>query len=183
MRSTILPLKGRGFFVNEDKMSIMGIDLGLKTTGICIIGDIFFNDPNILYYADCIKYNGKLEYKERIERIIKISNSIIKRIYENKIGYVFVENYAYGAPFRMSLMGELGGKVCCDIYATYGILPVMVPVMEARKVVLGKGYREKKDVRRVLKKLKGFDIDDDNIVDACIIALYGLQKIKKDVNE
>jgi len=121
---------------------VLGLDLSLTATGLVLMaGDWDGNWSSI--------HRGKLEPKiprdatenERIERIVKISNSVLAFAKDHRPTHLVVEQYAMrSVPGRSHThaIGELGGLVKAALRHALGLSIVAVAPATARKLLLGK---------------------------------------------
>ncbi len=151
-------------------MFIVGLDLSLTATGICVID----HNGNVIKTAvvgSSLKRTARV--KEKVERLIEIATKIVNTvngfIEDGVKPHVSIENYAFAARGAQNDLGELHGVVKSQLWLGCTIEPVMVPTLSARKTVFGKGNIPKKDVLPTLDK-SGKTFYDHNIADAYVVA-------------
>lgn len=116
-------------------MKVLGLDLSLRATGVCIL------EPA---QADRVKITTHLLKREKvsgilpsIERLISITNDIIDIIDKNKILVVIIEAPAKNQKWQAAAIGELHGVVKAEIYKRFGIVPLVEQATKLRKHVIG----------------------------------------------
>jgi len=147
----------------------VGLDLSLTGTGLVVIdkdGDI--NVQRTLGYGLTVESTER----EHLERYMYIATEIVdamKALPERP--RVVIEHYAFGRNYSSSVtaLAELRGVVKSQIWLVFQLVPVIITVGEARKVVLGKGNIAKAAVLTVLRG-RGLTVGDHNIADAYVIA-------------
>tara|TARA_Y100000310_G_scaffold267782_1_gene279977 strand:- start:10895 stop:11359 length:465 start_codon:yes stop_codon:yes gene_type:complete len=150
-------------------MIVMGIDLALVNTGICVLNN-------------GVKYNGTFitsKEDEDIIRSIQIANNIISLIKKYNVEFVGIENYPYHSyPF---------GNYSYRIGETVGVVKYllnqndiewrMVAIRAHKKLFTGNGGAKKEDMMERVIKLYGIMMNQHE-ADACSIAYYITQKQK-----
>jgi crossover junction endodeoxyribonuclease RuvC len=153
-------------------MVILGLDISLTGTGICVLDTSLSKKPN----SDNFIYFNTIDTKkqfgmQRIEYIRKNINSILD---EYQPDLVVIEGYAYGAKGRAVFdLGEIGGVVRHLCYSK-GFSYKEVPPTVLKKFVTNNGKADKEEVMLVLESRYGRIFQDDNQADAMGLCLYGL---------
>ena len=145
-------------------MKIMGLDLSLTSTGICMGDD------------NCVAYHS---YDEDTDRLRDIRDFVIGLCIENDVKCVVMEGYSFGSRNRAHALGELGGvmKVAFDeAWIPY----VVVPPTSRAKFATGRGNAGKAEVVsavsfRTQRSWSGKGIDDR--IDAWVLREMGLQRL------
>lgn len=156
-------------------MRVMGLDLSLTSTGVCITEE----GKDILLTK--VKTNSSESWFDRISRII---TTILSYANEYKVEHITIENYSYGSSQGRELLGELHGVVMynleCEGYTYRKISPTQV-----KQFGCGRGQAPKRPadkakstwaktwvVEEINKRYdKAFRLADNDICDAYIIAL------------
>lgn len=86
---------------------------------------------------------------------------------------VVMENYAFGASFRVAQLAELGGVVRYELAKQASHHPVMVSPSTLKKFLTGAGNSDKNQVLKEVYKRYGVDLPDDNMADAFGLAKFG----------
>lgn len=155
-------------------MIYVGVDQSYTDTGICAIKD----DEPFLFYN--IK-GGNLREGNRLSYFFNCINNFLELLREKDCYTIMgLEDYAYGAKFRVASSGELGGLFKLAAYEKR--VPLFVyPIKSHRVKTLGKGKfgRNSKEIKQlVLQKINdkfGLDLDNHNLADAVSIA-WALKK-------
>ena len=145
-------------------MNILGLDLSLTSTGVCI-GD----DECVAYHSD----------SEDTQRLTDIRNYVLGTCLEENIKCVIMEGYSYGSRSRAHALGELGGvmKVAFD---EAWIPFVIVPPTSRAKFATGRGNAGKAEVISAVsfktnRSWSGKGIEDR--IDAWVLREMGLQRL------
>lgn len=145
-------------------MNILGLDLSLTSTGVCI-GD----DECVAYHSD----------SEDTQRLTDIRNYVLGTCLEENIKCVIMEGYSYGSRSRAHALGELGGvmKVAFD---EAWIPFVIVPPTSRAKFATGRGNAGKAEVisavsYRTSRHWSGKGVEDR--IDAWVLREMGLQRL------
>lgn len=122
-------------------------------------------DSEVLYNA-----------KQPVLRLASIVQTIIEVAEQFDVKRVYVENYAFSMnSSSVTKLAEIGGAVKTALFLQRGLVAIPVSVMTVRSVVLGKGYGKiKKDALVKVVQGLGFTFDNDDIMDAFMICMYGL---------
>ncbi len=169
-------------------MRIIGMDLSLRSSGICIIPSGWTpKDWKSLRFAHYGKPLGKnASEKEHLLRMLGITSDLIDFAEEGSylgITEVFVEHYAFSkgnqpAAYRLR---ELGGIVKAEFLRFYGNAPQPIIATAARKITVGKLKRknQKKQAHAILAKM-GMPKHGPDELDAFIVANAGLASLGLD---
>jgi len=169
----------------DDSKIIAGLDLSLSRTGIAVLFPGFMSNENLMD-GICFEHIvvAKLknnDIQSRIERIIYISDEIIKILNSYCVTHVAVENYAYGRAGygRVFDLAELGGHVKCEIFSKMNIIPDILQISTIRKHLMGRCRRNnpKGQVLSFLKRV-GIVVNNNDEADAFAVAL----KLFDDIN-
>lgn len=154
----------------------MGLDLSLRATGIEVLDS---NAQRV--YGSVIGYGLEKgsSQRERIERTIYLANQIIGLVKQQEVTQVAIEGCAFGTTFGREVLAELHGVVKTQLFLACGIVPLVVPPKSARRVVFGAGCGSaKKKQAQAMLAGRGLVIDELDRVDAYVIALWGLWRLK-----
>lgn len=172
-------------------MIYIGLDLSLTNTG-CIA----LNDKGSIIQNKSFGYSltKKATDKELVERYIDITKGIVDFIDQYKIEDIIcgVEQYSFNTvkgkfgrkmqSASQSGLAELRGTIKSQLCLMFGFIPVGVVASSARKLILGKGNFEKKEIRSALEAM-GHKLDDGDQADAFLIAEYLRKNNKEKKNE
>ena len=174
-------------------MKIIGLDLSFRRSCACIIG----NDGSIDF--SCRSFPPKKKDQDEIiydlERLISISEWIDQLIDCEKPDMIAMEQIKL-SPMKKTWIGRNGIQrkkyvlspsspklaglkyhVAVVIFSKIGIPPEFIFPNTARKEVLGRDIRDKKEIiSEVLKITKLYDLNDDQ-ADAWVIAEYQRRKL------
>lgn len=114
---------------------VMGLDLSLTGSGVCVM-DEHEDCPVVETIGFGLK---RASTKEELERLVKISDSIISYAKQYNPAAVVIENYAFKAVGRGYQLGELGGVVKSRLLNECEIVPYVVFPTQARSLAFGKG--------------------------------------------
>lgn len=111
--------------------------------------------------------------EKRINRLIDIADEVMGFIKEAQAASsdvtVVIEGYAYGARGSQNDLAELQGTIKTQAYLMLDVVPVIMPVTKARKLVLGRGRVTKDQVIEELRVI-GYTFTDHNQADAFVVA-------------
>jgi crossover junction endodeoxyribonuclease RuvC len=161
-------------------MNIIGLDLSLCDSGICI-----FNGNEYSTLSITSKPNEKLKdineitqiTKLKFLRIINIFNDITDIIKINMPCIIIMENYSYNSKNTQSItdLAELQGLLKYFLIK-YKIDFFMVAPTTLKKFITGKGNSKKDEILKTVYKRWKLDINNHNQADA-----YGLVKYYQEV--
>ncbi len=181
--------------------SFLGIDLSIRNTGLCFIPPKWDKTPDSLVCKNVVideKNVTSVGYERRLVEISRqVSEFIKKCMGVSRLHlYVALEEYAYSRRSRSSSsLAEIGGVVRAMIWQNYGVSTDLVSSGTARKNLMGKTRRKRKDdrvkgikplpiksqVKNFLKNrsffLKGWNND---IIDAFVVAYWSYCQIFND---
>lgn len=159
---------------------IAGLDLSLRGTGICIIGSGALHS---------FRVGGEIDYqnhaldltREAIERIVVITNEILRRFRECQVTAYGIENYAFAAfasggkrkkgSNTATVLAELGGVVKYRVLKEYHLTPVLYAPSSARRIAFGKGAgRWKKGMVGEKLEMLGMKFPSHDEADAFVVA-------------
>ena len=161
--------------------SVMGLDLSLTSTGVCVI------KGGKVVESISLKYKGKISTpEEKTERLIWIVGRIGRIIEENDVEEIVIEGYAHSLRFNQNVMGELHGALKVQLYLKYKIKPIIVQPTVAIKYFTGKGLpRKNKDkykakIRDIVNEDLKLNLQTIDELDAFFLAMYhsGESKMK-----
>lgn len=122
-------------------MKVLGLDLSLKSTGICILdGDKGSTSPSLR--TELFPQPKVDSVKEKIRRLVLIAERIIQLINGENPDFVIIEAPAKNQVWQAAAIGEVHGVVKVQIYLASGIVPIVKEATEMRKVVVGKIERK-----------------------------------------
>lgn len=112
-------------------MKVLGLDLSLMATGVCII-------DNELIRTELIAQPRTKTVEDSIKRLISISDAIIRIINKEHPDHIIIEAPAMNQKWQAAAMGEIHGVIKTQIYLTTGEAPLVKQATAMRKVVVGK---------------------------------------------
>lgn len=121
-------------------MKVLGLDLSLKSTGICLLSGEIGSEP--IVNTELFSQPKVSEVKEKILRLIAISEKINSIIKSESPNFVIIEAPAKNQVWQAAAIGEVHGVVKTQIYQSSGIVPIVKEATEMRKGVLGKIERK-----------------------------------------
>lgn len=121
-------------------MKVLGLDLSLKGTGMCILDGDPGSEPKIR--TELIPQPEAKTVEERVLRLVAIAERIVGLLREEKPDHVIIEAAAKNQVWQAAAMGEIHGVVKVQIYLESGQFPMVKEATEIRKVVIGKIERK-----------------------------------------
>jgi len=154
----------------------MGIDLALRKTGVVVYtrDGVPHMWTTIVNKLDRPRSAPPITQTEVVQRLIDVSNEIIRIAKTYKVKHVAIENYAHKAKFQAHQMGEMAGVVKVQLALACNIIPDVVPPSTARKHALGYGGSgiSKKDIEAAVIEGLLIPVEDDHQADAAVVAQY-----------
>lgn len=151
-------------------MIYVGLDLSLTASGM-----VSMSSTGELIGSKTFGYGLKRDSsgERKIKRLLHITNEVCafikSTIASDPDVMVVIEGYAYGARGSQNDLAELQGAVKTQIYLMFSLVPVIIPVTKARKLVFGRGRVSKDEVLEGLSEI-GYDFSDHNQADALVVA-------------
>ena len=121
---------------------VAGLDLSLRSAGV----GIFNEDGSVSCYTFGYGLDKGSTERDKIERVIYISNHVMGVLLKHNVRFVGLENYGF-AENNLTLQADLGGTIKTQIYIGIRTVPILLPAMSVRKYLLGKATKDKKVVR------------------------------------
>ena len=156
----------------NSRLKFIGMDLSLTNSGVCVVN----NDGGILAIDSVRTEPCGDTIKERFARYEYIARKI-KEISKNVCGKtvaIAMENYSYGSKGRIIQLVEAGTLVRRMTYISKVEHVIEVAPIQLKKFLLGKVKGKGKNVKNIMCREVfrefGDIIDDDNQVDAFILA-------------
>ena len=156
------------------KKHILGIDLSLNSTGLCIpheaVGDTFINKKGYSFFLiDFPRPTKKNPGPAREEKWVKIVDRI--EYYADYADEVVLEDYAFGAIGRSkSILCEIGGIVRFTLRKRHIHYTLVSPTTLKRFV--GSPGSKSMIPKECLKRWK-IDLDSDDLADALVLTKIG----------
>jgi len=147
-----------------------GLDISTKT-GLCILGDIENDSPNVLFAKEIPPvYYPKFEYKD-LKRAISIAQYLSSRLddLEQYPDIFLIENYAYGNHYTLATLVEITTLVKNALYE-FNIPFLCIAPTALKKFITGSGAAEKHQMKKMCNLKYGFTHESDNVVDAYCLA-------------
>jgi Holliday junction resolvasome RuvABC endonuclease subunit len=150
--------------------AVLGIDLALENTGLSI-----FTNTGIHHRCMTIqeklsrgtKKDPPIPEPERIERMLRIANEIVRVMTLFKVRHVGIEGAAHNAKFQSHQLGEVAGVVKSQIWMKFGIAPRVIPP----------------EVIETVEQGLGVVVENDHEADATIIARYTFDMVVAEEEE
>lgn len=116
-------------------MKVLGLDLSLRATGVCLLeGD---EDKTPAIRTELIPQPEAKTAEARIMRLVAIAEVIVKIIREEKPDHVVIEAAAKGQVWQAANIGEIHGVVKVQVFLENGQIPMVKEATEMRKAVVG----------------------------------------------
>jgi Holliday junction resolvasome RuvABC endonuclease subunit len=162
--------------------AVMGLDLSLRSAGICVITDSGEMVLSTVGYS----LKGAID-KDKILRIIDIANKIVDFAIKYQVTAVGIEGYAFGSSFGLAQLGELNGVVKAKCYEKLGIVSSAIPCLSIRKYLLEKvpngSLKAKSAIRNMIEISYGSKFSNNDESDAAAVALvmYDFKNKKREL--
>lgn len=148
---------------------VAGLDLSLRGAGVAIL----LTDGSVVHktFGYGLKRGSE---RDRAERVLWITSNVIKLLRKHEVKFVSVEDYAYAASGRLTMLGELAGAIKQQVLV--GLKTVALPLASTtvRAFLIPKAkQKDMHDKRRIQSYLKerGFFCDTADEYDALACAL------------
>ena len=134
--------------MDEPRTPIAGLDLSLTGAGVAVLR------PDGSLRTERFGHALKKEASERqrLERVITITNAVMGCLREELVTHVGVENYAFSGHL-LTLQAELAGNLKVQIFVGLKTVPLVIPSTSVRKFLLGKNTKDKAVVEKHLRFL------------------------------
>lgn len=148
-------------------MKILAIDPSLNSTGFA-------------YTQDGTLFTGTIPVKNlrSSARLYYVLVEVIKLLDAIEPDAVIYEDYSMGSRGRVFDIGELGGVLKLEMYGK-GTPVVLVPPSTLKQFATGKGNAKKDAMREGLKDNFGYEILQDDEVDAALLYEFGVRYFEK----
>lgn len=160
-------------------MRILGIDPSVRSCGVVVI-----ENNDVLHSCT---FGGSIESKtenEKIKRMLKIAQGILKVGVEYQIDVIAIEGLAmkqHGSGMGNQLvLAELFGIIKSNIWMKFKKEPMIIPPASWKKQIIENGRAKKDEVQRVLTD-KGYILNKQDEYDALGIALCAQKFLNKEV--
>ena len=117
-------------------MKVLGLDLSLKATGVCILEGGPGSPPVIR--TELVPQPQVKGVEARIKRLVAIAERIVSLVELEKPDHIIIEAPAKNQQWQAASMGELHGVIKVQIYLATGQIPMVKEANEMRKFVIGK---------------------------------------------
>lgn len=131
-------------------MKVLGLDLSLKGTGICVLEGGPGCVPSMR--TERLPMSEAKTVEEKVKRLKAIAEHIVQLMNGEEPDYVIIEAPAKNQMWQAANIGEVHGVVKLQIYLATGSVPWVKENTEMRKAVVGK--IERKMVKTVNSKGK-----------------------------
>lgn len=182
-------------------MNILGIDLSLTSPSLCVCSDQFDYDHCTFFYLTSLKKTiidsdqlyGTLwpAYDCDMKRYELISEWVLSKVKQYKIGAVYLEDYAFGATGRVFNIAENTGVLKYKLWKT-NTKVITVPPTVIKKFATGKGNANKEKMQESFMSETGVNLKpilqltdkqwnpSSDIIDSYYICKYGVN-CEKDI--
>jgi len=167
---------------------VLGIDLSLRYSGLSLYSAAGIH-LNCWTIEELLSRGSKkdppIPEPERIERVCRIANQIVRVVTKHQVRHVGIEGPAHNKRFQSHQLGEVAGAVKTQLWLKFGIAPRIVPPSSARKHVMGYGGAgiTKMMVREIVEKGLGVAVENDHEADATVIARYTFDTVVAEEEE
>lgn len=121
-------------------MKVLGLDLSMKSTGICLLdGDSL---DSLSVRTELFKQPSTKGVEEGVRRLLAISEKVVSLVRAESPHHVIIEAAAKNQVWQAAAMGEVHGAVKSHLLRETGIIPLVKEATEMRKVVIGKIERK-----------------------------------------
>jgi len=134
-------------------MIVIGLDLSLLSTGVCVLTGERGTDPEIKTH--CIKQSDAKSVQQKLDRLVSICSQLVKTVKEEHPDVVVIEAPAMNQVWQMAAVGELHGVVKMQLYLACGAIPLIEQATKMRKHVVGSiefKYEKKLDSKGKTRK-------------------------------
>lgn len=118
-------------------MKVLGLDLSLKATGVCILEGGPDRRPESfrtkLFSQPTVK-----GVEARVRRLVAIAEGVVGLVEEELPDHIIIEAPAKSQQWQAAYIGELHGVIKVQIFLATGQIPMVKEANEMRKVVVGK---------------------------------------------
>jgi Holliday junction resolvasome RuvABC endonuclease subunit len=162
-------------------MRVLGVDISSVSTGWCILDDGKIFASGVINPVERLKekYGTKAKTKASIDqfdvmRVIAGDLSVV--ISRSDVDLMVVEDVFLKNNYRtVQLLARLSGAVLWDWLARKEAKPILIYASSARSRLGCKGNVKKPEVRAFINYKYKIDIDQDDIADAFVLAMYGYE--------
>lgn len=156
---------------------VVGLDLSITSTGMARMpiknagkGELFFHKA----------FGSVSGEKAPMKRYTYIFDNIRK--YSKKTDLFFIEDYAYGKPQKMWMLGELGGitKLLLTRWSEYRTEPMVVAPGTWKKFISGNGSLKKDEFKLWIYKRTDTEVRTNDEAAAMAIAMFGMHVLRGD---
>lgn len=116
-------------------MKVLGLDLSLKATGICVLEGELGSEPS--KRTELVPQGEAKTVEERVLRLVKITERIVSLINGENPDYIIIEAPAKNQMWQAAAIGEIHGVVKVQVYLASGKFPWVKEATEMRKAVVG----------------------------------------------
>lgn len=158
--------------------TVVGLDLSLTGAAACAIRIPWdYKIPNVQMMPNAgYKLKADATNTELRERILAIRDQVHEFCKQVQARRIMVEDYAFSAAGRITMLAELCGVVKIDLWENWGVSVESVRASQARKVLLQKlPAKDSKLFTKVnVKRLPGTKDWTDDDVDAFVVANHAV---------
>lgn len=172
--AAVLPRVVTGKASQEESFRVLGLDLSLRRSGLCVIYPT--NDQmTVRTWSVGAELERGASLRQQIERLGGIAAEAANAVVFHRVTHAVIEGSAY-MKYGAHGLGELSGVVKYVLTAFSQVAIEVVPPMTARKALLGRATHGKVPVRQYAKERWGLDLPPDE-ADAFAVANWGWTKL------
>lgn len=117
-------------------MKVLGLDLSLLSTGICILEGDSGEEPKARSF---LFPKARAKGVEAVtDRLISLAEDIVGLVEEEKPDHIIIEAPAMNQQWQAAAMGELHGVIRVQLRLAFGVVPIVKQATHMRKFVVGK---------------------------------------------
>jgi len=149
-------------------LRVAGLDLSLTAAGVAVLNP----DGTTEYGTFGYSLKKKSSEKERIQRLVYVTNKVMGMLMDRKVEQVGIENYGFASK-TLAFSAELGGNIRVQLWVGMGIMPLIIPCTSVRKFILGKSTPDKKKVASHLLRSgypKTSNLDESDALAVAVVA-------------
>lgn len=117
-------------------MKVLGLDLSLRGTGICVLEGDPGEEPR--HRTELVPMKEAKTVEEKVLRLVAITERIVVLVNGENPDYIIIEAPTKGQVWQQAAIGEIHGVVKVQIYLASNKIPWVKEATEIRKGVFGK---------------------------------------------
>lgn len=127
--------------------AVAGLDLSLRAAGVAVV-----DGSQVHCYTFGYDLTKKSRERDRLERLVFVTNQVMGALRRHEVRQVAVENYGF-ASHTLAFSAELGGAVKVQLWAGLAVMPLVIPATSVRRYHLGD--QKNKDKKKLDMHLRG----------------------------